>query len=186
REELLRFRGGTTVQAAVWDDTRFYTYDLLRLLPYTEVKLVEKEAFLTAAAEQGYGADFFTYTQAYFKVERWLEQRLSIELSCTRDNLECCDLIHLSGLRIEGHPQVDVVRSLSQQQILSFLVPLGRRQSQWDVAKKLQLSPLFGLYLLTDGSEQRYACAFNQDALLLKALSHRLRNFCQNTTAMIF
>ena len=184
--ELLRFRGGTTLQAAVWDDTRFYTYDLLRLLPYTEIKPIEPEAFLSAAAIAGYGADFFTYAQAYFKVERWLEQRLPIELRCARDNLTCCDLIQLKGLRIEGHPNVDVVRSLSQQSILSFLLPLDKRQSQWDVAKELRLSPLFGLYLLTDGSEQRYACAFNQDALLLKALSYRLKEFCQRADAMIF
>ncbi|MFM6079318.1 MAG: hypothetical protein ACKPCI_12540 [Dolichospermum sp.] len=31
QQELLRFRGGSDLQAAVWDEGRFYTYDLLRL-----------------------------------------------------------------------------------------------------------------------------------------------------------
>ncbi|MBT9314674.1 type I-D CRISPR-associated helicase Cas3' [Leptothoe spongobia] len=190
QEELLRFRGGTTLQAAVWDDHRFYTYDLLRLLPYTHVEIIEESDFLTAAEEAGYGEEFFSYAQVYIKVQQWLDERLHIRLSCNRDSseLKCCDLTQIKGLRIEEHPQIEIVRALSQKKVLAFLIPLGKRQPHWDIVKALRLSPLFGLHHLTDASEQSYACAFNQDALLLKAFEkhHRLTKFCRQAGSLFF
>ncbi|MFG6107068.1 type I-D CRISPR-associated helicase Cas3' [Leptothoe sp. EHU-05/26/07-4] len=190
QEELLRFRGGTTLQAAVWDDHRFYTYDLLRLLPYTHVEIIEESDFLTAADKAGYGEEFFSYAKVYIKVQYWLDERLPIQLRCNRDSseLKCCDLIQIKELRIENHPQIEVVRALSQKPTLAFLIPLGKRQFHWDIAKALRLSPLFGLHHLTDASEQAYACAFNQDALLLKAFEkhHRLTKFCRQAGSLFF
>lgn len=190
QQELLRFRGGTTLQAAVWDNNRFYTYDLLRILPYTSVEVVEAQDFLSEAAKQGYSEDFFSYAQVYLKVHSWLEDRLHISLRCGKDSseLDCCDLILLRGLRIENHPQIQNLQALSQTAILSFLIPLGKRQSHWDIARSLRLSPLFGLHQLTDASEKSYACAFNQDALLLKAFAreHRLTKFCRQAESLFF
>ncbi|MGB7416590.1 MAG: type I-D CRISPR-associated helicase Cas3', partial [Thermosynechococcaceae cyanobacterium] len=40
QDELIRFRGSSSLQAAVWDGDRFYTSDLLRLLPYTQVHII--------------------------------------------------------------------------------------------------------------------------------------------------
>jgi CRISPR-associated endonuclease/helicase Cas3 len=48
------------------------------------------------------------------------------------------------------------------------------------VSRTLHLSPLFGLYRLTDGAGKAYACAFNQDALLLEAMKWKLKKFCQS------
>jgi CRISPR-associated endonuclease/helicase Cas3 len=190
QEELLRFRGSTTLQAAVWDDHRFYMYDLLRLLPYTYVEIIEESEFLTAAEGTGYGEEFFSYAQIYIKVQQWLDERLPIRLWCNRDSneLKCCDLTQIRGLYIEEHPQIEVVRALSQKTILAFLIPLWKRQSHWDIAKALRLSPLFGLHHLTDASEHAYACAFNQDALLLKAFEkhHHLKKFCRQTGSLFF
>lgn len=190
QQELLRFRGGTAIQAAVWDEHRFYTYDLLRLLPFTHLELVDKEDFLNVAEKQGYSDDFFSYAQVYLKIHQWLDERLPISLRCNKDSgeLKCCGLIQIKGLQIENHPQVEIVRSLSQAEILSFLVPLGRRQQHWDIARALRLSPLFGLHQLTDASEKSYACAFNQDALLLEAFSkeHRLNKFCKRAESLFF
>jgi CRISPR-associated endonuclease/helicase Cas3 len=188
RTELLRFRGGTTLQAGVWDENRFYTYDLLRLLPYTHIEVVDEATFLAAAEQQGCDAEFFNYAHVYLKVQRWLDLRLDIQLRCNRDSseLRCCELTLLKGLQIDGHPQIEILKALSQKQILAFLVPLGRQQSAWDVAKELRLSPFFGLHQLTASDGQAYGCAFNQDALLLKALSGRLNQFCKKSSNSIF
>ena len=45
------------------------------------------------------------------------------------------------------------------------------------MSRTLNLSPLFGLYRLVDASTEAYACAFNQDALLLEALKWHLKKF---------
>jgi len=188
--ELLRFRGSTTLEAAVWDEDRFYTYDLLRLLPYTWVEVLEESEFLEAAQKQGHHAFSFQHAQVHLKVQRWVDERIDLRLRCSRDSseLQCCGLILLSRLKIENHPQSDVINCLSRKQILGFLVPVDGRNaaSHWQVSQILKLGALFGLYRLTDSSEQTYACAFNQDALLLKALSWRLKKLCRKSTASLF
>ncbi|GAB4284733.1 MAG: hypothetical protein Fur0025_15730 [Oscillatoriaceae cyanobacterium] len=195
--ELLRFRGGTAIQAAVWDKTqgkpRFYTYDLLRLLPHTQVEICSRDEFLAAASNAGYGSENFPekYIQVYLQVIEWVNQRFDITLKTNRDTeeLTTCQLSLLSHLTIVGHPQGEVSRCLKGRKILAFLVPVNRNQpsSHWQVSYKLHLSPLFGLYRLTDAAAQAYACAFNQDALLLEALKYRLGQFCRRETkSLIF
>lgn len=184
QKELLRFRGGSTLQAAVWDENRFYTYDLLRLLPYATVEVIDREEFLSAATT-GHGEEAFPdkYIQVYLRIQEWVEERFNISLHCNRDSseLEPCKLSLMSRVNVVGHPQSDVVTCLSQKKLLTFLVPINRNQttSHWGVSRALYLSPLFELYRLTDGAGQAYACAFNQDALLLEALKRRLTKFCR-------
>ena len=76
-KELLHFRGGSALQAAVWDDNNFYTYDLLRLLPYAKVELVEEEEFLEEAAKSGHIKEEFPekYIHTYLRIKRWLDKR---------------------------------------------------------------------------------------------------------------
>lgn len=184
QQELLRFRGGSTLQAAVWDGHRFYIYDLLRLLPYALVEATDRAAFLAAATQAGLGKEAFPekYIQVYLRVQEWVDKRFNISLHCNWDtsDLTCCDLTLLSRLSLIGHPQAEIAKCLYAKKLLAFLVPLGIRQSHWEVSRHLKLSPVFGLYQLTDGSnKQGYACAFNQDALLLEALKHRLTKFCR-------
>lgn len=185
QKELLRFRGGSTLQAAIWDDTRFYTYDLLRLLPHATVEVIDRETFLNAATSAGHGEEAFPdkYIQVYLRVLEWADERFSLTLHCNRDSseLDPCQLSVISRLNIIGHPQSDVVTCLSRKKLLTYLVPVNRKNpsSHWDVNRTLHLSPLFGLHRLTDGAEQAYACAFNQDALLLEALKWRLTRFCR-------
>lgn len=184
--ELLRFRGGSTLQAAVRDGKRFYTYDLLRLLPYVTVEIIERETFVKAASQVGYTAEVFPqeYLKVYLEVKQWVDERFNLTLHCNRDSDELTvgKLSLLSRLNLDGHPQSEVIKCLSQQKLLAFLVPVNRRQpnSHWDVSRHLHLSPLFGLYRLTDGGGQAYACAFNQDALLLESLNWRLQKFYRN------
>jgi len=185
QKELLRFRGGATLQAAVWDSTRFYTYDLLRLLPYALVELTSREAFLQEATKAGLREEAFPkeHIQIYLRVQEWVDERFDMSLHCNwnSSDLKCCELSLVSRLSLVGHPQVDIAKCLYQKKILAFLIPLGIRQSHWEVSRYLNLSPVFGLYNLTDGSnKQGYACAFNQDALLLDALKGRLGKFCRN------
>lgn len=82
QEELLRFRGGSDLQAAIWDGSRFYIYDLLRLLPYAEVEVIDRETFLEAAKQSNHAATEFPekYIQVYLKLQRWSEQRFPIAL----------------------------------------------------------------------------------------------------------
>lgn len=185
QKELLRFRGGSTLQAAVWDETRFYTYDLLRLLPYATVEVVERDDYLKAATKAGRGEEAFPdkYIQVYLRIREWVDERFALSLHCNRSSgeLEPCQLSLISRLNIVGHSQSEVVTCLSRKKLLTYLVPVNRNHpsSHWDVSRTLRLSPLFGLYRLTDGAEQAYACAFNQDALLLEALKWRLTRFCR-------
>ncbi|MBD1847457.1 type I-D CRISPR-associated helicase Cas3' [Cyanobacteria bacterium FACHB-63] len=191
QSELLRFRGGTALQAAVWDENRFYTYDLLRLLPYTLVEIMEQDEFLQIANQHGHPAYTFQYAQVFLKIRRWMDERIDIALRCDRDSSElmCCDLILLKSFRLVNHPQAEVLNCLSRKQILSFLIPVDSKNpaSHWEVGKMLKLTPLFSLYRLVDSSEQSYACAFNQDALLLKSLRRKLTKLCRySSTSLIF
>lgn len=185
--ELLRFRGGSTLQAAVWDENRFYTYDLLRLLPYCTVEVLDRETFIQEAKKAGHIEEAFPdkYIQVYLRIEKWLDTRLNLSLFCNRDSEELStgELSLISRLKIDNHPQSEVINCLSKCKLLTFLVPVNRSQTQshWEVSRHLHLSPLFGLYRLKDASEQAYACAFNQDALLLEALKWRLKKFHRNT-----
>ncbi|ASC71710.1 ATP-dependent RNA helicase SrmB [Halomicronema hongdechloris C2206] len=183
--ELIRFRGGTSIQAAVWDENRFYTYDLLRLLPYTLVEVLDEAEFLEAAYRRGYRDYTFQYAQVFLKVQRWVDERIDIQLRTGRDSseLQCCDLILLGKLRLSQHPQADVINCMSRKKFLSFLVP----GDYWKVRDALRVGPLFGLYPLLDSSEKSYACAFGQDALLLKALRNgRLSKLCRQNSAPMF
>lgn len=186
RSELVRFRGSTSVQAAVWDENRFYTYDLLRLLPYTWVDVLEESEFLEAARDHGYQDYSFQYAQVFFKVQRWVDERIDLQLRTGRDSseLQTCNLILLDKLRLTNHPQADVINCLNRKKLLSYLVS----GDYWKVRDTLRVGPLFGLYPLTDSSEKTYACAFGQDALLLKALkSAGLQKLCrQNSVPTIF
>jgi CRISPR-associated endonuclease/helicase Cas3 len=184
QKELLRFRGGSTLQAAVWDGNRFYTYDLLRLLPYAQVEITTRQDFLEAVTNAGLGEEAFpeNYIQVYLRIQKWVEDRFDVRLHCNwnTNDLKCCELTLLSRLSLVGHPQPEVGKCLSKHKHLAFLVPLRIRQSHWEVSRALKLSPVFGLYYLTDASnKQSYAVAFNQDALLLEALKGRLAQFCR-------
>lgn len=191
QEELLRFRGGSDLQAAVWDASRFYNYDLLRLLPYAEVEVIDRKTFLEAAKQSNHAATEFPekYIQVYLKLQRWSEQRFPIGLECDRgtDELKQCTLSLIDKLSITGHPQSEVGRCLRKQKLLTFLVQVNRNQpdSHWEVSRTLRLSPMFGLYRLKDADDQYHACAFNQDALLLEALKWRIKP-CANTKPYIF
>jgi CRISPR-associated endonuclease/helicase Cas3 len=191
QEELLRFRGGSDLQAAIWDDSRFYSYDLLRILPYVAVEVVDRASFLGAAQQHHHAATEFDecYITVYFRVQRWLDERQPIELQTDLgpEKIQQCTLSQVGKLTITGHPQAEVRNCLRKQKLLVFLVEVNRKsqQSHWEVAKKLRLSPLFGLYRLTDADGRAYACAFNQDALLLEALKWRLKP-CENSEPYIF
>ncbi|KOP24636.1 CRISPR-associated protein Cas3 [Hapalosiphon sp. MRB220] len=187
QQELLRFRGGSTLQAAVWDHNNFYTYDLLRLLPYARVEISDRETFLNAANNSGRGEEEFpdNFINVYLRIQSWVEQRiehLSLHTNHLSSELPIGELYLLDKLTLIGHPQADVINCLRQKKLLTFLVPVNKNKqsSHWEVSRILNLSPLFGLYRLVDASEQTYACAFNQDALLLEALKWRLKKFTIN------
>lgn len=186
--ELLRFRGGSALQAAVWDDEHFYTYDLLRLLPYAEVKLVEREEFLEAAANSGHIEEEFPkkYIHTYLRIKRWLDKRSDLQIHCNRrtNELETCklSLIDKLSIEIEGRDQTEIANCLSRRKLLAFLIqPSNHKQpgSHWEISRTLRLNPTFGLHRLKDADQQFYACAFNQDSLLLEALSGRLKDICR-------
>jgi CRISPR-associated endonuclease/helicase Cas3 len=194
QNELLRFRGGAAMQAAVWDGQRFYTYDLFRILPHTLVEIIDREQFLQAALQKDYDEFSFpeAHIQVYLKVQEWVKERSEIELFCGYDSsaeaMKCFELILLDRLGLE-HPQSDVKSCLSRRNFLVYLIPLGKHQNQnqnqnqWDVVQALRLNPTFGIYRLTDAGNQLYACAFNQDALLLESMKDRvLKHFAKNQT----
>ncbi|MBE9058371.1 type I-D CRISPR-associated helicase Cas3' [Sphaerospermopsis sp. LEGE 08334] len=191
QQELLRFRGSSDLQAAVWDEGRFYTYDLLRLLAYAEVEIIDREEFLKAAINADHPHTEFPekYIQVYLKVQKWSDQRYNIELESDRssDEIKQCILTFVDKLSIIGHPQTEVNRCLKRQKLLGFLVPVNRtpNNSHWQISQTLYLSPTFGLYRLKDSDGQFYSCAFNQDALLLEAVKWKIRR-CERSKPYIF
>lgn len=194
QKELLRFRGSSDLQAAVWEPekSRFYTYDLLRLLPYAEVEVIKRQKFMEEAKKCNRPETEFPelYIQVYLKIQSWSDKRYDdIKLDCDlgTDELKVCTLTLLDGVSIEGHPQSSQLRKhLSSEKLLAFLVPLSRQHPTiWDVRNFLYLSPNFGLYLMTDADDESYACAFNQDALLLETLKWKLQR-CARTRPYIY
>ncbi|MHC5856967.1 type I-D CRISPR-associated helicase Cas3' [Nostoc sp.] len=184
QKQLLSFRGGSTLQAAVWDEKNFYTYDLLRLLPYALVEIIDRETFLNAANKSGRGEEEFPedFINVYLRIQSWVDERInniSLQSNCPSSELKFGELSLIDKLSLIGHPQSDVVTCLRQKKLLTFLVPVNKNKlsSHWEVSRTLNLSPLFGLHRLVDASEEAYACAFNQDALLLEALKWRLKKF---------
>lgn len=184
QKELLRFRGGSTLQAAVWDNQNFYTYDLLRLLPHALVEIIDRKKFLDAANKSGRGEEEFPddFINVYLRIQSWVDERINnISLQCNRNSseLKVGELCLIDKLNLIGHPQSEVITCLQQKKLLTFLVPVNKNKlsSHWEVSRTLHLSPLFGLYRLVDASEQAYACAFNHDALLLEALKWHLKKF---------
>jgi CRISPR-associated endonuclease/helicase Cas3 len=184
QKELLRFRGGSALQAAVWDDKNFYTYDLLRLLPHALVEIIDRETFVNAASKLGRGEEEFSeeFINVYLRIQSWVDERIdNIILQTNRNSseLQVGQLCLIDKLSLIGHPQSEVITCLRQKKLLTFLVPVNKNKlsSHWEVSRTLRLSPLFGLYRLVDASEQAYACAFNQDALLLEALKWHLKKF---------
>jgi len=191
QQELLRFRGGSDVQAAVWDQGRFYTYDLLKLLAYTEVEIIDREEFLKAAENANHPYTEFPekYIHIYLKIQQWSDTRFHIQLECDRssDEIKQCTLSLIDKLSISGHPQTEVSRCLKKQKLLAFLVQVNRSQSNshWEISRTLYLSSTFGMYRLRDADGQFYACAFNQDALLLEAIKWRIKP-CERSKPYIF
>lgn len=186
QKQLLRFRGSSDLQAAVWDDSNnhsnFYTYDLLRLLPYVSVEVINQEIFLEAAKCSEHVKEEFPdkYIQVYLKLNKnsWLDERQSIELRCKTkpEELKPCTLSVIEKLNVVGHPQEsDVNIHLSQKKLLAFIVPLdsNKLSDYWRIREMLYLNSTFGIHRLTDLNNDTYACAFNHDALLLDALAQR-------------
>ncbi|WP_088240874.1 type I-D CRISPR-associated helicase Cas3' [Calothrix rhizosoleniae] len=190
QQELLRFRGSSSLQAGVWDSsnscTSFYTYDLLRLLPYALVEVIDRDTFLQAGSKFNYGAEEFPekYIQVYLRIQEWLDERLNLTLhcNCKSSELKYCELSFIKKLSLDGHPQSNVINCLQKKNLLAFLVPVNKKSanSHWEVSKTVKLSSLFGLYRLIDADEQAYGCAFNQDALLLESLKWRLKKFTRH------
>jgi CRISPR-associated endonuclease/helicase Cas3 len=191
QKELLRFRGGSELQAAVWDNGRFYTYDLLRILPWAQVEIIDRDDFLQAAKQANHPHTEFPekYIQIYLKIQQWSDIRFPIGLECDRlnDELKQCTLSLIDKLSIVGHPQTEVSRCLRKKKLLTFLVQVNRSQphSHWEISRNLHLNHTFGLYRLKDADGQFHACAFNQDALLLEALKWRIKP-CANSKPYIF
>ncbi len=154
------------------------------------MEIVDRHTYIAAASKHNHIEEEFNdkYIELYLRVTEWLDKRLPLELKCDRFSrkLKVLELCLCDRLSITGHPQSEVVNCLNGKKLLSLLIYLGKR-SQWDVAQILKLSPLFGLYRLTDGSNNSYACAFNQDAMLLKALKNNLpKKFRARPGSIIF
>lgn len=84
----------------------------------------------------------------------------------------------LEGVGILGHPQKrEISKYLTDVKLLAFLIRVDRNyeKSHWDVSNQLHLDSNVGIYRISDQEDKDYACAFNQDALLLEALKWKLK-----------
>ena len=204
QDQLLSFRGSSSLQAAVWDENKsgFYTYDLLRLLPHVEVEVITKQDFYSALEKANLSKpESFkrspnefpeAYIQIYLKIKSWNENKspFAVGLDCdylTRQ-LTLGTLTVLEGVGILGHPQKrEISKYLTDVKLLAFLIRVDRNyeKSHWDVSNQLHLDSNVGIYRISDQEDKDYACAFNQDALLLEALKWKLKKNA-NTEPYIF
>ena len=157
---------------------------MLRLLPYARVEIINRETFLNASHNSGRGEEEFPedFINVYLRIQEWVDRRIdNITLHCNRPSgeLQIGQLCLIDKFSLIGDLQSDVTTCLRQKKLLTFLVPVSKNNqgSHWEVSRTLNLSPLFGLYRLVDASTEAYACAFNQDALLLEALKWHLKKF---------
>jgi CRISPR-associated endonuclease/helicase Cas3 len=198
QDELLRFRGGSDLQVAVWEEKqdreerkrRFYTYDLLKLLPYKEVKVITRKEFLEEAKKYGRSEVEFNdrYIQMYVRVIEPLDSYRPIELMIDRGNneLTSCTLTLLKGILLREDFDTSLKNGIKKLSLLAFLIPLHKPQQLWTIRESLSLSATFGIYLLQDADERYQACAFNQDALLLESLKKSYPiSRCQNSKPYI-
>ncbi len=196
RNELLRFRGGSDLQVAVWEirdgKSCFYTYDLLRLIPYVEIEVIERKQFIEELTKENRQKIEFNneYIQLYIKVVNILDKRRDISLHCdyNSEDLTECTLAITDGFSIVGHPQSRQLNTkLISKSLLTFLVRISdKKDSHWsEITNRLYLPATFGIYRLQDNDKEHYACAFNQDALLLEALKWKL-NRCKNSKPYIY
>ncbi|MBD2614290.1 type I-D CRISPR-associated helicase Cas3' [Nostoc punctiforme FACHB-252] len=195
RNELLRFRGGSDLQVAVWeirdDKSCFYIYDLLRLIPYVEIEVIDRKQFIQELAKVNRNEIEFNdeYIQLYIKVVNILDKRRDISLHCdyNSEDLTECTLAVINNFSIVEHPQSRQLNTkLITKSLLTFIVRIRQnKDSHWnEVTNKLRLPATFGIYRLKDNDGEHYACAFNQDALLLEALKRQL-NRCKNSKPYI-
>jgi CRISPR-associated endonuclease/helicase Cas3 len=198
QEELLRFRGGSDLQVAVWEEKqkgderkqRFYTYNLLKLLPYKEVKVITRKEFLEEAKKYERSEAEFNdrYIQMYVRVIEPLDSYCPIELVIDRgnDELTSCTLTLLKGIMLKGDLDTSLKKGIKKLSLLAFLIPLDKPQQLWSIRESLSLSATFGIYPLQDADERYHACAFNQDALLLESLKKSYpMSRCQNSKPYI-
>lgn len=196
RDELLRFRGGASLQVAVWDEekSRFYTYDLLRILPHVEIEVISKKDFFINLQKANRSALEFDekYLHLYLKIKKWNENNqpfeIGLECDCLTRELTLLQPTEIEGLLIKNHPQKSQINEcLENLNILTFLISIDRRdpKSHWTIKNTLRLPPTFGIYRLTDAQYKDYATAFNQDVLLLEALKWKIPR-CENAEAYIY
>ncbi|MHC5915337.1 MAG: type I-D CRISPR-associated helicase Cas3' [Nostoc sp.] len=196
RNELLRFRGSSDLQVAVWEirngKSCFYIYDLLRLIPYVEIEVIDRKQFVEELAKVNRHEIEFNdqYIQMYIKVVNILEKRRDISLYCdyNREDLTECTLSVTDGFSIVGHPQSrQLNQNLITKSLLTFIVRISdKKDSHWsEVSNKLRLPATFGIYRLKDQDGEHYACAFNQDAMLLEALKWKL-NRCKDSKPYLY
>ncbi|MFM6083319.1 MAG: type I-D CRISPR-associated helicase Cas3' [Cuspidothrix sp.] len=212
QDQLLSFRGSSGLQAAVWDEnkvypnkSRFYTYDLLRLLPHVEVEVITKQEFYSALENANLSKPESVkrspnefpeaYIQIYLKIKSWNEDKspflVGLDCDYLTKELTLGTLTVLEGVGILGHPQKrEISKYLSDvkyAKLLAFLIRVDRNyeKSHWDVSNQLHLGSNVGIYRISDQQDQDYACAFNQDALLLEALKWKLKKTV-NTESYIF
>lgn len=197
-DELLRFRGGSDLQVAVWEEKqegeerkqRFYTYDLLKLLPYKEVAVITRDEFLEEAKKSRRSETEFNerYLQMYVRVIETLDSYRRIELASNQGNNELisCTLTILKKITLKGDFNSSLNNGIKKIDLLAFLIPIHKPQQIWTIRESLSLSATFGIYPLQDADERYHACAFNQDALLLESLKKSYPiSRCQNSKPYI-
>ncbi len=195
QNQLLQFRGESVLQAGCWEESKnsLYTYDLLKLIPYIELELISKTAFFELVKNQNRSEFEFpaNYLQIYLKITKWIDETppFFIEVECdylTRE-LKLCTLSTLEGISLKRHPQKQEINQvLESLNLLTFLIPIShKKNSHWNILNALHLPATFGIYRISDEQGKDYACAFNQDALLLESLKYKLPR-CQNTHPYIF
>ncbi|MGB3535828.1 MAG: type I-D CRISPR-associated helicase Cas3' [Microcoleaceae cyanobacterium] len=195
QNQLLQFRGGSVLQVGCWENDKksLYTYELLKILSHTELEFISKKDFFEIVKNQNRSEFEFpkNYLQIYLKIKKWLDipSPHSIEFECdylTRE-LRFCTLSTLAGILLKRHPQKQEINQILESlNLLTFLIPISyKKNSHWNILNALHLPATFGIYRISDEQGKDYACAFNQDALLLESLKYKLPR-CKNTEPYIF
>ncbi len=180
--DLLQFRGQSPLECGVWDTTatsedrpggHLLTYDLFFLLSNTEFEVIEEEEFMREVRGRKIEERDFLKKLLYFKVYKYVPERLHLVLGLNLNLNERPDLIQhvmvTPGI-FAREPEVtwrgEVNARLKRLKLTCILSDMPRQE----LKRRYHLGGVFPVYRLQDNIGSEYSVAFGQEALLLDSL----------------
>jgi CRISPR-associated endonuclease/helicase Cas3 len=193
-DEVLTFRGSSSFQAGIWDDSvdpsAFLTYDTFVIAQSSEICIADYESFKQALIERHpdseqrkavlgqlrYGLKHEDHPLILYVDEFWSEkERLLLQIDRFDPKIQTNCVLLLKGLSIKK-PRTEETKLLNPILRRQAVIAYVTKRDTTELRRRLRLPPFFPLYQVEDSHEVRYTLALGQAALLLEAEALWLRN----------